>query len=386
MIGWTATVKMLVGPGSPAARPVRDDPDMDSPPRSAVHRVSSGRTSTGEEVQRWSLQTAGGARADVLTRGATLASLRSADGPELVVGLEDVAGYEASTAFFGAIVGRVANRVAGGRFTLDGVPHQIPTGGAEHALHGGEDGFDRRVWTAEELPGPAVRLRLTSPDGDMGFPGRLDVEVTYTLTDVDGGFDLRIDYLATTDAPTPVNLTNHAYLNLDGVGSGTVEAHRLQLSASRYLPVDAGLIPTGELAPVAGTPFDFTAPRPIGAGLRAADPQLLIAQGYDHCWVFDETFEAAPAEPVLVGELTGASGRVLQLLTDRPGVQFYSGNFLDGGTPAADGRPIRQADALCLETQALPDAVNQPALGDVVLRPGQEWRSTTVMRVLAPPS
>ncbi len=357
----------------------------DSSRVSAARREPFGRTSTGEEVQRWSVQTEGGARADVLTRGATLCSLRGADGTELVVGLADVAGYEASTAFFGAVVGRVANRVAEGRFSLDGEQHQIPTGGAQHALHGGEDGFDRRVWDADALPGAAAaRFRLTSPDGDMGFPGRLEVEVTYRLVDVDGGFELRIDYLATTDAPTPVNLTNHAYLNLDGVGSGTVEAHRLQLSASRYLPVDAGLIPTGELAPVAGTPFDFTAPRPIGAGLRAADPQLLIAQGYDHCWVFDETVAGTPAEPVPVGELTGTSGRVLQLLTDRPGVQFYSGNFLDGGTPAADGRPIRQSDALCLETQSLPDAVNQPALGDVVLRPGQEWRSTTVMRVLDP--
>ncbi|MPQ97038.1 galactose-1-epimerase [Modestobacter sp. I12A-02628] len=341
-----------------------------------------GRTGSGAEVHRWTLRTPGGAVAAVLTRGATLQSWRAADGTELVVGLADVPAYEASTAFFGATVGRVANRIAGGRFTVDGVEHHVPTGGAEHALHGGVDGFDRRVWEAERVPGEtAVRFHLTSPDGDMGFPGTLSVQVTYALTDVDGGAELRLDYRATTDAATPVALTNHAYLNVDGVGSGSVERQRLRIAAGRYLPVDAGLIPLGELAPVAGTPFDFTAEREIGAHLRDADAQLLRAQGYDHCWVFDEP---SPAEPVLVAELRGTSGRLLQVLTDQPAVQFYSGNFLDAATSTAQGLPVRQADALCLETQALPDAVNQPAFGDVVLRPGQEWLSTTVMRVLGP--
>ena len=346
-----------------------------------------GRTRTGEEVQRWSLRTPGGASAAVLSLGGTLHSLRvpAAGGEaELVVGLPDVAAVEASGHFFGATVGRVANRVGGARFVLDGVEHRIATGGAEHALHGGERGFDRAVWAVEAGDGAELVLRLTSPDGDMGFPGTLQVEVRYSLADVDGGAELRLDYLATTDAPTPVSLTNHAYLNADGVGSGTVEQHLLRMAASRYLPVGAGLIPTGELAPVAGTPFDFTAPRRIGERLREADPQLLAGQGYDHCWVLDGTFPAAPQEPVLVAEVTGTSGRVLQVLTDRPGLQFYSGNFLDGSDAAADGRPVRQSDALCLETQALPDAVNRPEFGDVVLRPGERWRSTTVLRVLAP--
>ncbi|GAB7193617.1 galactose mutarotase [Kineococcus sp. NUM-3379] len=352
-------------------------------PGPAVTREPFGRTASGQEVQRWVLRTPGGASAAVLSLGGALQSWR-ADGAELVVGLADVAAYEASTAFFGATVGRFANRIANGRFTLDGTEHTIPTGDAEHALHGGVDGFDRRVWDVAEVPGAAaVRLRLSSPDGDMGFPGRLEAEVTYTLADLPGGgAEVRLDYLATTDAPTPVSLTNHAYLNVDGIGSGTVEGQVLRIAGSRYLPVDAGLIPTGELAPVAGTPFDFTQPRRIGEHLRDADAQLLAAQGYDHCWVLDATSGAAPAEPELVAEVTGAGGRVLQVLTDRPGLQFYSGNFLDAATPAADGQPVRQTDALCLETQALPDAVNQPHLGDVVLRPGEQWRSTTLMRVL----
>ncbi|GAA4968710.1 aldose epimerase family protein [Kineococcus glutinatus] len=347
-----------------------------------------GSTSGGTGVERWWLRTPSGARAAVLSLGGTLQSLSvpgtaGGTGVELVVGLPDVAAYEAGGDFFGATVGRFANRIAGGRFSVDGVEHRVPTGGAQHALHGGESGFDRRVWEAEEVPGAAaVRLRLTSPDGDMGFPGQLRAEVVYTLTDVEGGAQLRIDYLATADAPTPVSLTNHAYFNVDGVGSGTVEQQRLRIAAARYLPVDAGLIPTGELAPVAGTPFDFTAPRRIGERLREGHPQVLAGQGYDHCWVLDATFGAEPAEPVLVAEVTGAGGRVLQVLTDRPGLQFYSGNFLTGTTTDADGHPVRQTDALCLETQALPDAVNQPAFGDVVLRPGQRWRSTTVYRVL----
>ena len=349
-------------------------------PGDAVRSEPFGTTSRGEPVHRFALRTPGGAAATVLTRGATLQSWHGPDGVEVVVGLPDVAGYEASTAYFGATVGRVANRIAHGRFTVDGVTHQVTTGGAAHALHGGLDGFDRRVWSAEPLPGAAaVRFRLTSPDGDMGFPGELTAEVTYTLTDVEGGAQLRLDHLATTDAPTPVALTNHAYLNVDGVGSGSVEHHTLRLAASRYLPVDEGLIPTGELAAVAGTPFDFTSPQLIGGRLRAADEQLRIARGYDHCFVLD-----APAggEPTLAAELTGDSGRVLQVRTDQPGVQFYSGNFLDGSTTADGALLVRQSDALCLETQALPDAVNRPAFGDVVLRPGQEWRSTTLMRVL----
>ncbi|PPK97421.1 aldose 1-epimerase [Kineococcus xinjiangensis] len=350
-----------------------------------------GRTSSGEDVQRWLLSTPAGAEAAVLSLGGTLHSLRvpGAGGDvELVAGLPDVAAIEASGSFFGATVGRFANRIANARFSLGGVEHHIPSGDAEHALHGGAQGFDRKVWTVEPVPGEAaVRLRLTSPDGDMGFPGTLEVEVVYTLSDLPGGGgELRIDYLATTDAPTPVSLTNHAYYNVDGVGSGTIEPHLLRLAASRYLPVGEGLIPTGELRPVAGTPFDFTEPRRIGERLREADPQIVAAQGYDHCWVLDATFEAAPAEPALVAEVTGTSGRVLQVLTDRPGMQFYSGNFLDGSDADAEGHTVRQSDTLCLETQALPDAVNQPHFGDVVLQPGQEWRSTTVMRVLPPRS
>ncbi|WP_432490971.1 aldose epimerase family protein [Kineococcus gypseus] len=343
-----------------------------------------GRTRRGEPVECWELRLPSGASAQVLTFGAVLHRLRVPDAAgalgDVVVALPDVAARERAEGYPGAVVGRVANRIAGGRFSVDGVEHRVPLNDGPNALHGGEEGFDRRVWRAEEVPGaegPAVRLTLRSLDGDMGFPGELTAQVTYTLAEDGDGVRLRLEHRATTTAPTPVNLTSHAYFALDG--TGTVEDHVLRLAASRYLPVDEHLVPTGELRDVSGTPFDFRSATRVGERLREADEQLLLAGGYDHCLVLDG---AGTGERV-VGELAGPrSGRRMQLRTDAPGVQLYTGNFLDGSWRTPDGRPVRQGDALCLETQLLPDAVNRPAftgggLGEAVLRPGGVFATTT---------
>ncbi|WP_432544319.1 aldose epimerase family protein [Kineococcus sp. SYSU DK002] len=343
-----------------------------------LHSTPFGRTRRGEPVERWELRLPSGASAAVLTRGATLQQVLVPDSAgalgDAVVALPDVAAYEAASGYPGAVVGRVANRLAGGRFTLDGMEHRVPLNDGRNALHGGAEGFDQRVWTASEVDAdgvPGVRLSLRSPDGDMGFPGTLDASVTYSLREEEGAVVLRLEYRATADAPTPVNLTNHAYFALDG--AGTVEDHVVRLRASRYLPVDEHLVPTGELAPTAGTPFDFSAPTRVGERLREADEQLLRAGGYDHCVVLDD-----PGALREVAALTGPrSGRTVTVRTDLPGLQFYSGNFLDGSWRTTAGRPVRQGDALCLETQLLPDAVNQPLLGDSVLRPGGEFATTT---------
>ncbi|NAZ85545.1 aldose epimerase family protein [Kineococcus indalonis] len=360
----------------------------ETPAGGTVARTPFGRTRRGEPVERWELRLPSGAAAHVLTRGAALHRLRVPDAAgalgDVVVALPDVAAYEAAEGYPGAVVGRVANRLAGGRFSVDGVEHRVPVNDGPNALHGGAEGFDQRVWRAEEVTGgegPAVRLTLRSLEGDMGFPGELVARVTYELSGGADGVRLRLRYEATTSAPTPVNLTNHAYVNLDG--PGTVEDHVLRAHASRYLPVDEVLVPTGELRDVAGTPFDFRAPTRLGERLREPDEQLLRAGGYDHCLVLD----GAGGGERVVAELTGPrSGRRLRVLTDAPGLQLYTGNFLDGAWRDPAGRPVRQGDALCLETQLLPDAVNRPAftagelgggLDGGVLRPGAVFTGTT---------
>lgn len=349
-----------------------------------VSRSAFGRTQRGEDVDRYELLLPSGASAAVLTRGATLQQVRVPDAAgvlgDVVVALPDTRAYEAAEGYPGAVVGRVGNRIAGGVFSLDGERYEVPVNDGPNALHGGAEGFDQRLWDAQEVEG-GVRFSLLSRDGDMGFPGELSASVTYVLTEADGVVALQLTYGATTTAPTPLNLTNHAYVNLDG--AGTVEDHVVTLNSSRYLPVDAALIPTGELADVSGTPFDFRSPTRLGDRLRDADPQLLRAGGYDHNVVLDDCLGGRTG---LAATLTAPrSGRRLDVETDRPGLQFYSGNFLDGAWRTVQGRPVRQGDALCLETQGFPDAVNQPALtgpefGEAVLRPGQEWATTTTFR------
>ncbi|MFI0236254.1 aldose epimerase family protein [Streptomyces sp. NPDC016845] len=338
-----------------------------------------GRLADGTRIHRWSLSN-GGTRLKVLSYGGIVQSLELPDRKgryvNVSLGYDNIEGYVTGTTFFGATIGRYGNRIANGRFTLDGKAYQLSVNDGANSLHGGAKGFNTRVWDVEPFTsGSEVGLHLhyTSIDGEMGYPGTLKVTVTYTLT---ARGDWRIDYKATTDKATVVNLTNHTYYNLAGEGSGGVYDHELTLAASRYTPTDAGLIPTGELAKVAGTPFDFRRAKPIGDDIRAAHPQLVTAKGFDHNWVLDKGITARPVHFATLRD--PGSGRTLKIATDQPGVQFYSGNFLDGTLVGPSGRTYRQGDGLCLETQHFPDSPNQPAFPSTVLRPGETYRSTTV--------
>jgi aldose 1-epimerase len=314
-----------------------------------------------------------GIEVDVLPRGAILRAVRVPDRDgvmgNVVLGFAAPEAYAENPAYFGALCGRYANRIARGRFTLDGQEHVLSVNEPPNHLHGGTTGFDQREWTAAPAGDHAVRLSYVSPDGEEGYPGRLEVEVTYAVAPG----QLRLDYRARTDAATVVNLTNHSYFNLAGEGTGSVLDHELELFASAYTPIGPGGIPTGEIAPVAGTPFDFTRPWRIGERLRENDAQLLAGRGYDHNWVLDGEglrLAARVREPV--------SGRLLTVSTTEPGVQFYSGNLLDATLVGASARIYRSGDGLALEAQHFPDSPNHPAFPSTVLRPGEEWRSTTV--------
>ncbi|MFJ8598166.1 aldose epimerase family protein [Streptomyces shenzhenensis] len=333
----------------------------------------------GTKVHRWSLEN-GGTRLKVLSYGGIVQSLEIPDRhgrhTNVSLGYDNLAAYVAGTTFFGATIGRYGNRIAKGRFTLDGRAHQLSVNDGENSLHGGARGFDTRVWDVEGFTaGPDVGLHLyyTSVDGEMGYPGTLRTKVTFTLT---RHGDWRIGYEATTDRPTVVNLTNHTYYNLAGEGSGGIHDHELTLRAARYTPTDAGLIPTGELARVAGTPFDFRRAKAVGRDIRAGHPQLVTAKGFDHNFVLDKGVTARPEHIATLRD--PRSGRTLKIATDQPGVQFYSGNFLDGSLVGTSGRTYRQGDGLCLETQHFPDSPNQPSFPSTVLRPGQTYRTTTI--------
>ena len=338
----------------------------------SVRREQFGELPDGRGVERWILGS-GTTAVSVLTYGAVLHSVRVPDAAgsvaDVVLGYDDVDGYLSDIGFIGAVVGRYANRIAGGRFVLDGVEHLLPRNNGDTSLHGGPEGFHTRLWSAREVA-DGVELSLTSPDGDMGFPGELAVTVTYVL-DHDG---LSITYDAVTDRPTVVNLSNHAYWNLSG--SGSVEDHVLELPAGRFVAVDAGLVPAG-IEPVEGTPMDFREPHRIGERLRDATAQLQHARGYDHAWVLDGE---GPGLRRAARVTDPASGRVLEVLTDQPAVQFYSGNFLDGAAVGRGGRAYRQGDALCLETEHLPDSPNRPEFPSTVLRPGERYRTRTLHR------
>ncbi len=336
-----------------------------------------GRTAAGEVVHRVRLR-ADGIEADVLTYGGIIAALRVPDRTgrvtNVVLGLASLADYETRSPHFGALIGRYANRIAGGQFTLDGTDYQLARNNGPNALHGGPSGFGKRVWTVAEAAPHRLVLARTSPDGEEGYPGALSVTVTYTAEQ--GA--LRIDYAATTNRPTVLNLTNHSYFNLAGEGEGDVLGHTLRLDADHYLPVDATLIPTGELRPVDGTPFDFRVPIPIGARIREGDEQLVHGQGFDHCWALRGGIARQPRTAARV--IHPGSGRILEVLTTEPGVQFYSGNQLTGSLVGPSNRAYRQGDGFCLETQHFPDSPNQPAFPSTVLRPGERFSSTTMFR------
>ncbi|MFJ6831611.1 aldose epimerase family protein [Streptomyces sp. NPDC091209] len=338
-----------------------------------------GKLADGTKVYRWSLAN-GGTRLKVISYGGIVQSLELPDRhgryANVSLGYDNLASYVAGTTFFGATIGRYGNRIAKGQFTLDGKSYQLSVNDGVNSLHGGAKGFNTKVWDIEGFTsGSDVGLHLyyTSVDGEMGYPGTLKVRVTYTLT---AHGDWRIDYRATTDKATVVNLTNHTYYNLAGEGSGGIYDHELHLAAGRFTPTDSGLIPTGELARVAGTPFDFRTAKPIGRDIRVGHPQLVTAKGFDHNWVLDK---GVTAEPEHIATLRDpSSGRTLRIATDQPGVQFYSGNFLDGTLVGPSGHTYRQGDGMCLETQHFPDSPNHPAFPSTVLRPGQTYRTSTV--------
>ncbi len=334
----------------------------------SIQRRPFGKTPDGKAVDLFVLGGSGGVEASILTYGAALQALLAPDREghrvNVALGFATLAGYvESAGHYFGATVGRYANRIAAARFALDGVVHELDRNDGENCLHGGAGGFHTRVWNVVEAGDGVLRLAYSSPDGEMGFPADLDVRVDYRLE----GAELRIDYEASTSAPTVVSLTNHTCWNLAGEGSGSVDGHVLTLNASAFTPVDANLIPTGEIRPVGGTPLDFRVPTPIGArGCR-----------YDHNVVVDRSDGSlAPAAIVL----EPASGRTLEVLTTEPGLQLYTGVALDGSLIGTSGRPYRRGDCFALETQHFPDSPNRPGFPSTVLRPGETFRSTTVYR------
>lgn len=339
-----------------------------------LEKTEWGRLSDGSVVHLFTLTNARGMVAKITTYGATLTEVwvpdRDGKLANVVLGFDNLEGYAKGHPYFGCTVGRVANRIAGGKFTLDGQSYTLAVNNGPNHLHGGLQGFDKKVWQAEPIAsqdGLAVMFSYTSPDGEEGYPGKLYVRVVFTLTDRN---ELRIDYVANTDKPTVVNLTNHSYFNL--AGSGTILDHVLTLNAARYTPADAGLIPTGEIAPVAGTPLDFTVPTRLGARIAAV---MDFAKGYDHNFVINRE------RPGLVPCATvyePRSGRTLEIRTTEPGVQLYTGNHLDGSRKGVGGVVYGQHSGFCLETQHFPDAINKPSFPSIVLRPGQTYRSSTV--------
>lgn len=356
-------------------------PPPDAVPAPSVTAEPFGKLADGTPVERWTL-VAGGTRVRVLSYGGIVQSVEVPDRAgryaNVALGLATLDEYvEHPDPYFGALIGRYANRIAGASFALGDRTHALPANDGPNCLHGGARGFDKRVWAAAEAPAApgaaALLLSRTSPDGEEGFPGTLEVRATYTVT---AGGALRFDYEATTDAPTVVSLTNHTYVNLDGEGSGSIEDHRLRIAASRFTVNAPTSAPTGEIADVAGTPFDFRTARPVGAELRSGHPQLLIGLGYDQNFVLDKGVTAGP-EPVAEVH-SPASGRALRVLTTEPGLQLYTANFVFPSFTGPSGRAYRPGDGLALETQHFADSPHHPHFPSTVLRPGEDYRSATV--------
>ena len=351
----------------------------------AVTKKPFGKTSDGKDITLYTLKNKSGMEVGIINFGGIVVSLKAPDRngkfDDVVLGYNELAPYEKeSQPYFGALIGRYGNRIAKGEFKLDGKTYHVPVNNGPNSLHGGKRGFDRRVWDAHEssdAQGDHLHLHYLSPDGEEGYPGNLNVDVTYTLP-ADKN-ELRIDYSATTDKDTVLNLTNHSYFNLKGQGNGDILGHELMLNADRFTPDDENLIPTGELKPVAGTPFDFRKSTAIGARIKQDDPQLKLARGYDHNWVLNGGGKFGLAARVV----EPTTGRVLEVSTDQPGVQFYTGNFLDGSEKGKDGKVYNFRYAFCLETQHFPDSPNHPKFPTTELKPGQKFHSSTIFKFSA---
>jgi aldose 1-epimerase len=342
-----------------------------------------GHTKDGTAVDLFTMGNDNGLEVKITNYGGTIVSVlapdKQGDLADVVLGFADLAGYLEPHPYFGTLVGRFANRIAGGKFILHGVEYTLAQNNGQNHLHGGLKGFDKAVWQAEPVPGEAeVGLKLThiSPDGDEGYPGNLRVTVLYTLNQDN---ELKIDYTATTDRATIVNLTNHAYFNLAGAGAGDILEHEVMLKADLFTPIDETLIPTGELRSVSGTPLDFSEPSPVGARINQANEQLRLAGGYDHNFVVN-----GPAGTLRLAARVRepATGRVLEVYTTQPGIQLYSGNFLNGTITGKGGAVYHKRTGFCLETQHFPDSPNQPNFPSTVLEPGEEYRQTTIYKFM----
>jgi aldose 1-epimerase len=351
-----------------------------------ISRASFGKSPDGAPVDIFTLRNAGGIEARLCNYGGIIVSLKAPDRAgnlaDVTLGYDDLEGYLAANPFFGTLVGRYANRIAKARFTLEGVTYALAANNGPNALHGGLKGFDKVLWQVARsaaAPDPTLELSYLSKDGEEGYPGNLNVKAVYRLT---ADNTLRLDFTASTDKTTVVNLTQHAYFNL--AGAGDILGHQVYIDADRFTPVDDTLIPTGELRPVAGTPLDFRRPTAIGARIELDDEQLKRGNGYDHNFVLNHP---AGRLDVVARVSEPATGRVLELLTTEPGLQLYTGNFLDGSIRGKGGQVYRRRSGLCLEAQHFPDSPNQPAFPSTVLKPGQVYRNTIAFRLsCAPPA
>jgi aldose 1-epimerase len=348
-----------------------------------IKKAPFGKTPEGQSVELYTLTNKKGMEIAITNFGGILVSVKVPDRngkvADVVLGYDSLDGYVKDKSYFGALIGRYGNRIAKGKFSIDGTTYTLAQNNGPNSLHGGTKGFNKMVWTAKEVSakdGAALQLNYLSKDGEEGYPGNLKVQVVYTLTDAN---EIKIEYTAATDKKTVLNLTNHSYFNLAGQGSGDILGHELQLQADKFTPVDATLIPTGELRDVSGTPFDFRNKTAIGARIKDDDEQLKLGNGYDHNFVLRHSGELAPAARVV----EPSSGRVLEVSTMEPGIQFYSGNFLDGSAIGKGGKPITFRTGFCLETQHFPDSPNHPEFPSTLLNPGQRYHTVTVYKFSA---
>jgi aldose 1-epimerase len=346
-----------------------------------IAKTSYGKLPDGREVSQYTLKNAGGVEVRIINYGAIVTSIRVPDRDgklaDIVLGYDSLSGYLGDNAFLGAIVGRYGNRINKGRFKIDGQEYQVTVNDGENHLHGGKIGFNKVLWDAKVGPPaaePALALTYISPDGEEGYPGTVTLTVTYTLTNEN---ELRIDYEGKTDKPTILNPTHHSYFNLTGNPIETILNHELIIDADKITPVDAGLIPTGELADVANTPFDFRKPQKIGLRINEPNEQLQFGHGYDHNWVLNN-YDRTVHEVVELYE--PLSGRLMEIFTDQPGMQFYSGNFLNGTIRGKNGVQYQHRTGLCLEAQCFPDSPNKPNFPSVILRPGQVYHQRTIYK------
>ncbi|MCP4643710.1 MAG: galactose mutarotase [bacterium] len=362
---------------TPEAKPVKKEGTM------SIHEEKYGKTPDGQEAKLYTLTNAAGMEVKITNFGAIVVSVRVPDREgrfeDVTLGFDDLPGWIDGTSYFGCVVGRYGNRIAQGRFALDGEAYTLAVNNGPNHLHGGLKGFDKKLWAAESFTQPdgvGVKLRCVSPDGEEGYPGTLKASVVYVLSEDN---ELKVLYDAETDKATPINLTQHTYFNLAGPGTRDILEHVLMLNADKFTPVDKTLIPTGVLQPVAGTPFDFTAPAAIGARIGETDQQLEFGGGYDHNFVLN----SQDGTLALAARVHApGSGRVMEVYTTEPGVQFYCGNFLDGSTTGKGGKVYEYRYGFCLETQHYPDSPNQPDFPSCILRPGERYKHETVFKFL----